>query len=205
MLMKMARAGARRSRAAKVEWLRDRIEVGSTVLLVGATTTKGGAGRLGTGNIVERGVAKFAQIHALVYDPGDPGLDCPITEGDARELPFPDNSFDYVFSNAVIEHVGGRDGARKMLAESARVAKVGAFHTTPNRWFPIETHTQLPFLHWLPREWQPAAFAHAGKPHWKLENYWLFGRRELAALDRRFRVERVNPVTLVAVWMSASR
>lgn len=204
MLMKIARAGARRSRAAKVAWLRERIKPGSAVLLVGATTIAGGVGRLGTGNMVERGVAEFADIHALVYEPGDPGLDCPVTVGDARDLPFPDNSFDYVFSNAVIEHVGGRDGARQMLAESVRVARLGAFHTTPNRWFPFETHTRLPLLHWLPRRWQPAAFRRAGKPHWQLEHYWLFGRRELTGLDPRFQVERSSPVTLIAAWEAES-
>jgi hypothetical protein len=24
------------------------------------------------------------------------------------------------------------------------------FVTTPNRWFPLEVHTLLPFVHWLP-------------------------------------------------------
>jgi hypothetical protein len=26
------------------------------------------------------------------------------------------------------------------------------FVTTPNRWFPLEVHTLLPFVHWLPAE-----------------------------------------------------
>lgn len=33
----------------------------------------------------------------------------------------------------------------------------GVFLTTPNRWFPVEVHTALPLLHWLP----PRAFRHA--------------------------------------------
>jgi SAM-dependent methyltransferase len=58
-------------------------------------------------------------------------------QGNALELPFEDASFDVVFSNAVIEHVGGEDEQRRFVAEALRVAP-RAFITTPNRWFPIE-------------------------------------------------------------------
>jgi ubiquinone/menaquinone biosynthesis C-methylase UbiE len=69
---------------------------------------------------------------------------------DGCDLPFEDDSFDYVHSSAVLEHVGSRERQARMLAESARVARKGVWHTTPNRWYPVELHTQLPFLHWLP-------------------------------------------------------
>lgn len=73
-------------------------------------------------------------------------------QGDARELPFTDQSVDVVFSSAVIEHIGSSNDQKRMLAECYRVAKQGVFITTPNRWFPIEVHTLLPFLHWLPKK-----------------------------------------------------
>jgi hypothetical protein len=69
----------------------------------------------------------------------------------ALELPFPTNSVDYVHSSAVWEHVGSDRNQKQMLFECLRVAKKGVFLTTPNRWFPIEFHTQLPLLHWLPK------------------------------------------------------
>ena len=68
---------------------------------------------------------------------------------DALELPFEDGSFDIVFSNAVIEHVGGEEEQRRFVAEALRVGR-RAFITTPNRWFPVEVHTRLPLVHWLP-------------------------------------------------------
>jgi hypothetical protein len=69
---------------------------------------------------------------------------------DGRELPFEDRAFDIGFSNAVVEHVaGGRDGQRQFVHELCRVAR-RVFVTTPNRWFPLEVHTLLPFVHWLP-------------------------------------------------------
>ena len=69
---------------------------------------------------------------------------------DGRELPFEDGAFDIGFSNAVVEHVaGGREGQRRFIAELCRVARQ-VFVTTPNRWFPLDPHTLLPFTHWLP-------------------------------------------------------
>lgn len=78
-----------------------------------------------------------------------PGLQ--FKQGDARQLPFADQSIDVIFSSAVIEHVGSVVNQKKMLAECFRVAKKGIFITTPNRWHPIELHTLFPFLHWLPK------------------------------------------------------
>lgn len=71
-------------------------------------------------------------------------------QADARSLPFSDKSFDFVYSNAVIEHVGDRDDQRQMAREIQRVGR-SWFVTTPNRWFPFEFHTRLPLVSWLPR------------------------------------------------------
>lgn len=190
-------AVSRRSRERKLAWFRRRIEPDATVLLIGASTAEG----IGTENVVERGLAEHAHVHALVYESGDPGLDCPVTLGDARALPFPDASFDYVVSNAVIEHVGGPEGARAMVSEARRVARRSAIHTTPYRWFPVETHTQIPLLHWLPRRSQHWVFSVVGAKYFTPERYWLFDVRDLRALnDARCVVHRIGPVSLVAEW-----
>ena len=69
---------------------------------------------------------------------------------DGRRLPFADGEFELGFSNAVVEHVaGGRSGQRQFVAELCRVAR-RVFVTTPNRWFPLDPHTLLPLVHWLP-------------------------------------------------------
>jgi hypothetical protein len=77
-----------------------------------------------------------------------PGLT--YVQANAISLPFPDASFDLVHSSAVVEHVGSFENQRQMIRECVRVAKRGICITTPNRWFPIEFHTQLPLVHWLP-------------------------------------------------------
>jgi len=69
-----------------------------------------------------------------------------------RRLPFRDKEFDVVFSNAVVEHTGNRAEQRFFIHEACRVGQ-NFFITTPNRWFPVETHTGIPLLHFLPQIW----------------------------------------------------
>jgi ubiquinone/menaquinone biosynthesis C-methylase UbiE len=71
--------------------------------------------------------------------------------GDGCHTDFPSASFDVVFSNSVIEHVGGIDRQRQFAAECMRCGRA-FFVQTPNKWFPFDTHTLMPFAHWLPQK-----------------------------------------------------
>jgi SAM-dependent methyltransferase len=73
--------------------------------------------------------------------------------GDGCALPFADDSFDVVFSNSVIEHLGTPERQRQFAAEVVRVGKRYCVQT-PNRWFPVETHLLTPWVHYLPKSWQ---------------------------------------------------
>jgi SAM-dependent methyltransferase len=76
-------------------------------------------------------------------------------QGDGRCLQFPDKSFDIVFSNSVIEHVGGWEDQMAFSAEASRVGK-RYWIQTPNKNFPIEPHYNFPFIQFFPekmREW----------------------------------------------------
>lgn len=66
---------------------------------------------------------------------------------DGRVFPFSDREFTAVFSNAVVEHVG--DDSRQLLFIN-EMLRVGGkvFFTTPNKWFPVETHTNALLRHW---------------------------------------------------------
>jgi hypothetical protein len=70
--------------------------------------------------------------------------------GDATNLSeFPNDSFDVVFSNSVIEHLETFERQAAMAAEVRRLAPV-FWVQTPNFWFPIEPHFLTPAWHWLP-------------------------------------------------------
>jgi SAM-dependent methyltransferase len=73
----------------------------------------------------------------------------PYIRCDALRLPFPAKVFDLVLSNAVIEHVGDETAQRRFVAEHVRVGRHLVI-TTPNRRFPVESHTRTAFLHWVP-------------------------------------------------------
>lgn len=73
--------------------------------------------------------------------------------GDGTNLQYQDSSFDLVFSNSVIEHVGDYSQQVQFAEEARRVGK-GLFIQTPAREFFLEPHLLTPFIHWLPRSWQ---------------------------------------------------
>jgi len=67
------------------------------------------------------------------------------------KFPFDDKQFDIVFCSAVLEHVGDYPEQAFFIQECLRVGKK-IYITTPNKNFPVEMHTYLPFVHLLPRK-----------------------------------------------------
>lgn len=73
--------------------------------------------------------------------------------GDGCALRFSDASYDIVFSNSAIEHVGTWERQQAFAREALRVGR-RVWVQTPAREFFIEPHLIAPFIHWLPRAWQ---------------------------------------------------
>lgn len=73
-----------------------------------------------------------------------------VVQYDGGAFPFADNAFDICWCSAVLEHVGDEDRQIRFLQEIRRVSR-RAYVTTPNRYFPLELHTRLLFLHYLPK------------------------------------------------------
>lgn len=73
----------------------------------------------------------------------------PIELYDGVSLPFPDEYFDIIMCNSVIEHV--EPHLRRGLVEEIRRVGRAFVIQTPAFSFPIEPHFVAPFLHWLPR------------------------------------------------------
>lgn len=101
-----------------------------------------------------------------------------FVQADGRSMPFADNEFDIIHSNAVVEHVGPRKEQACFVRELVRVARRGVI-TTPNRWFPLESHVRLPLVHWLPRSAALAVLRSFGHSKWPV---WLLSEKEFRAL-----------------------
>lgn len=118
-----------------------------------------------------------------------------------RPLPFADAEFDVVFSNAVVEHVGTRADQRDFLGEALRVGRQ-LFLTTPNRWYPVELHTMIPLIHFLPPDVYRPLLERLGFAFFADEqNLNLLDKptlRGLLAADREARVETLDFLGLPA-------
>ncbi len=125
--------------------------IDDTVLDVGATSER----TYEASNYLEAWYPYKDKVTALGLDDASflptlyPGMR--FVQADALALPFADAAFDIVHAAAVIEHVGAFERQCGLLRECCRVARRAVFVTTPNRWFPIEFHTVLPVVHWLPK------------------------------------------------------
>jgi SAM-dependent methyltransferase len=201
--MKLADAISLRSRRRKLRLFLDELRPTSesSVLDVGADELGfGDASGCGTMNFFEELYPWPERITALGLHSGETFRwrypQVRYVQGDACELPFADGEFDLYFSNAVIEHVGGEERQRAFVAEALRVAG-RVFITTPNRWFPVEVHTRLPLVHWLPEPVAHRAYDLTRKG-WAKENR-LLGPRELRRLfPMPVRIHNLG-MTLVAI------
>jgi SAM-dependent methyltransferase len=201
--VRLADSVSLRSRKRKLELFLDELAptAQTTVLDVGADELGFGEGDgCATLNFFEELYPWPEQITALGLHDGAgfraryPSI--PYVQGNALELPFDDGAFDVVFSNAVIEHVGGREAQRRFVSEALRVGRQ-VFLTTPNRRFPVEVHTRLPLVHWLPDSAAHRMYRAAGRG-WADEIH-LLSRRGLASLfPGRVRVLDLG-LTLVAI------
>ncbi|HEX41434.1 MAG TPA: methyltransferase domain-containing protein [Phycisphaerales bacterium] len=116
-------------------------------------------------------------------------------------LPFPDRFFDIVFCSSVLEHVTISKSRlwecrsdrvfeklalehQKAFADQIRRVGIGYFVQTPYRYFPIETHTWLPFVGYMLRRAQMAVIRAANRVWIKRTqpDWYLLSRRDMVQL-----------------------
>jgi Methyltransferase domain len=118
-----------------------------------------------------------------------PGLT--YLEADLRRIPVPDDYFDAGLCAAVVEHAGSRQQQAALIAEVCRVSRNVMF-TTPNRWFPVELHTFLPLVHWLPDRLYRRLLKTLGFRYFaEVSNLNLLDASSLLALFPRARSNRI--------------
>jgi SAM-dependent methyltransferase len=117
----------------------------------------------GIGTYVRRFRHFSDDVHGIEVEPervAEASLELPnIVLAVGEALPYPDEHFDVVFSNEVIEHV---EDDRATAAEMVRVTRPGGTIVAfaPNRLYPFETHGaylagryvfgNIPLVNWLP-------------------------------------------------------
>jgi hypothetical protein len=147
------------NRSRKLKFIAEFIDENnvSSCLLVGANSNANSAGFV---NVIER------EICSLISQSGGEvtvtGIEAESSgwpnwmQADGRDLPFRDKSFDLVLSNAVIEHVGNYEDQFRFINEHERVGRTWIL-TTPNRIFPVESHTRVILVHIL-KSWSHPSF-----------------------------------------------
>ena len=91
---------------------------------------------------------ELAQLESLPPD----APEIQALAGDARQLPFANRHYDIVFSNSVIEHVGGIEDQQAFANEARRIG-IKLWIQTPAKGCPIEPHYLGLFIHWFPKQW----------------------------------------------------
>ena len=90
---------------------------------------------------------------------------------------------DLVISNATIEHVGNSFQQRKMINNIINLSKKLFIISTPNRFHPIDFHTKIPLIHWLPKSIHRKILNFLGMSFYgKEENLNLLGKKEIENL-----------------------
>jgi hypothetical protein len=137
---------------------------------------------------------------------------------EAQTLPFSDAQFDIVFCSSVIEHTTGpkldalacREGSvfraqasehQRRFAEEIRRVGRAYFVQTPNLLFPVESHTWLPFVQFLPRAAQMQFISLLNRSPWPKKStpdFRLLTARALQSLfpDAEIMRERSALLTL---------
>ena len=113
-----------------------------------------------------------------------------LVHGYAHAVPFEDGRFDCVLFANVFEHVEPKQ-RRASLREIARVLAPGGILVgqLPNPYFPIESHSRLPFMGYLPGRVQKIYWRLA-PVHWK-HDFYPVTMRDLRRVARRAGFEPV--------------
>jgi hypothetical protein len=155
---------------------------------------------------VEHGIPRDCNVHMInpceeqIAGALPPRLTSEV--GTGCKVSHANHSFGLVFSNSAIGHVGG---LRDQIAMADEIRRLAPWYwvQTPNKWFPLDWQTLVPFFHWLPNPVRAWCYAHfrvgrCGKAPsiatavWRSKAIRNLTRKELQAMfpDGRFYQER---------------
>lgn len=131
------------------------------------------------------------------------GANVRVQSGDATSLPFADRSFPLAFSSSVIQYVPPE--RRPQFAAEIRRVSERYFVQTPNRYFPIDPHYQLPFVQFLPRaarDWLTRYFTIGFRGAGSASDFSMLTARELRSLFPEAEIHRERVLGLTKSLMA---
>jgi hypothetical protein len=100
---------------------------------------------------------------------------------DGIHFPVFQEKFNAALSNAVIEHVGNREFQLQWLIGLSKCCE-RLIITTPNRFFPVESHSNKLFIHWFPASIRNRLATLCGLKKDFFDDLFLLSKREFASL-----------------------
>ena len=136
------------------------------------------------------GGKELGDVRITLFNIQELAVSDPIFEavrGDARDLSLYGNAtFDIVFSNSVIEHLGPKFDDQALMASEIRRVGKRYFVQTPNRYFPIEPHFLTPGFQFWP----------VGLRAWAVNNFDVGWYRRIS--DRTAARREVESIALLS-------
>ncbi len=95
---------------------------------------------------------------------------------------------DLLVCSATIEHLGNFSTIKKGIDNIVNLSDKYFIITTPNRYHPIEFHTKIPFIHFLPKEFHRKLLEFFGNEFFsKEENLNLLSKKDLINLMSNYK------------------
>ena len=125
--------------------------------------------------------------------------------GDGLRTDYKDMSFDIVHSNATLEHVGSYNNQIAFVKEASRISKNHVFIQTPNRFYPIDFHTNLPLVHWLPKKIHRRILKFIGLNFYSMEeNLNLLSESNLIDICKKLDIKKFKIIKHKLLFMTSN-
>ena len=131
--------------------------------------------------------------------------DLKLVKDDGRKSSLEDSSFDIVYSNATIEHVGNSQNQMNFIQECVRLSKSKIFISMPNRYFPIDFHSKIPLIHMLPKNIHRRIIKFFGESFFgHEENLNLLGKKDLILFLEKLNIKKFKIIKHKLLFLTSN-
>ena len=110
-----------------------------------------------------------------------------------------------IISSATIEHVGSTQNQINMVSNLIKLSKKIFVFTTPNKYYPLEFHTKLPLVHWLPKKIHRKILNLLGLSFFAEEkNLNLLGENDIKKILKTVKFSDFDIFTVKLIWIKSN-